>query len=106
MESTELLNTVFSDFSLFVREYCFETSFSKQKTEFMGQLADKIHNLPTHDLSSDFGQKELRNYLNFLEDTVKNRRIENDTFLSNYKDQITTLKRLTKNSENAEERKA
>ncbi|WP_321386452.1 hypothetical protein [uncultured Enterococcus sp.] len=94
MESNNPLGIVFFDFALLVREWCFQSNLKRNEIEFLGQLADRLHNLPIHDLKSDFGQWELRRYLSFLEESINNRMIESDIFLSRYEEQMIDLKKL------------
>lgn len=76
----EMLNKIYYDFSLVVREYCLLDKKEDKKLAFCGKLADMIHNLPNSDCLND-KNKELFEYMKFVEKMVS---CEEDFFVYRY----------------------
>lgn len=90
--SQELLQLIYTDFALVIREYCYFEDLSTNEIEFFGQLANAVHKLPQEDFYSESGRSSLLYYLKFLEETVNQERIIQPVFLDKFHNQISVLK--------------
>jgi hypothetical protein len=88
-----LLNTIFYDLAVIIREYCFSEDMTKEERFFLGQYADVVHNLTTVDL----GKRHLMDYVDFLKETVETERIVQLEFLAMFEQQINTITKFVHN---------
>ncbi|EGO7986226.1 hypothetical protein FEW53_002353 [Enterococcus faecalis] len=86
-----LLNKIFSDLAIIIREYCYSDDMTKEERFFLGQYADAVHNLPKIDLLSDLGKRHLMYYVAFLKETAETERIVQPEFLAKFEQQINLI---------------
>lgn len=92
-----LLNKIFSDLAIVIREYCYSDDITKEERFFLGQYADAVHNLPKMDLLSDLGKRHLMDYVDFLKETVETERIIQPEFLAMFEQQINSIVKFVHN---------
>lgn len=92
-----LLNTIFYDLAVIIREYCFSEDMTKEERFFWGQYADVAHNLTTVYLLSDLGKRHLMDYVDFFKETVETERIVQLEFLAMFEQQINTITKFVHN---------
>lgn len=96
-EQNQLMVQVYVEFSLFVRSLCLFSKATKEEVPLIGQLADLIHNFGTMDWNSDFGQRELTRYIDYVEEQIDLGSFYRSHYAAFFRDQVASLKKVVRN---------